>query len=121
MRDRSGRRICHAARTSRSVRVPGRHASLRCALQAMVFSTQLAQGGALNKMSTRLYFPLDHLDPYHRADWEDRLSGWLAGCNGQVERVSQPDDAEFILESTAAHSFTRGRTFRVAPDSLYPR
>lgn len=72
-------------------------------------------------MKTRLYFELEHYDPYHRADWEQRIAGWLAGAPESVERVTQPADAEFILEPEQAHSFIGGRVFAVAPQSHYHR
>lgn len=72
-------------------------------------------------MTTSLYFELEHLDRYHRADWEDRLAGWLDGCGGQIKRCLKPDDAEFILEPNSLHSFIGGRAFRVAPKSHYRR
>jgi len=72
--------------------------------------------------STRLYFELEHLDRYHRADWEDRLAGWLAGAAGAVARAPRPDDAELIIEpSSGAQSFIGGRVFGVAPGSHYHR
>lgn len=70
-------------------------------------------------MSDRLYFELEHLDRYHRADWEDRLAGWLAGAGGTVHRADRADDAGFIIEPTQDHSFIGGRVFTVAPDSHY--
>lgn len=72
-------------------------------------------------MPTRLYFELEHYDRYHREDWEDRLAGWLRGAAGAVDRVANPDDADFIIEPAQAHSFIGGRVFSVAPESHYHR
>jgi hypothetical protein len=70
-------------------------------------------------MTSRLYFELEHYDRYHRADWEERLAGWLTGAAGAVERAARPADAEFIIEPAQAHSFIGGRVFGVAPQSHY--
>lgn len=72
-------------------------------------------------MSTRLYFELGYCDRYHRADWEERLAGWLAGAAGTVLRAAGPDDAEFIIEPAQVQSFIGGRIFGVAPGSHYQR
>jgi hypothetical protein len=68
---------------------------------------------------TSLYFELDHLDSYHRADWEERLDNWTRGAAAVVQRVSSIDDAEFIIETSHAHSFAGGRVFTVDPRSHY--
>lgn len=72
-------------------------------------------------MKTRLYFELEHYDPYHRADWEERIAGWMAGAPDVVERAARPADAEFIIEPEQSHSFLGGRVFTVAPQSHYHR
>jgi hypothetical protein len=68
---------------------------------------------------THLYFELENYDRYHRADWEQRLTGWMTGAASEVERMSRPEDAEFIIETQGWHAFDSGPLFRIAPQSHY--
>lgn len=72
-------------------------------------------------MPTQLFFDLDHFDRWHRADWEDRLSGWLGNAPAEIGRVESAAAADFVIEPFSQQSFIGGRAFTIAPHSHYHR
>jgi hypothetical protein len=75
----------------------------------------------------KLYFELGGYDPYQRGFWEEHLARWTAHAPPDVRVVSDPADADAVIETTNPVSlldpwpFRIGRTafFRSRPESTF--
>lgn len=69
----------------------------------------------------RLFFDLTGYDATHREIWTHRLARLAPGGAPDVTLVDEPDDADYIVETTGRQSFIGGRVFTVSPESHYHR
>jgi len=67
----------------------------------------------------RLFFDLTGYDDAHQEVWHRRLAQIARAGATDVALVDDPDDADYILETTGRQSFLGGRVFTVSPDSHY--